>query len=435
MSVDEQVAQCPVAHGMQPRRGSRLPGFVQTAISFRTPGIFTRRQHAAYGDVFVAKSLVGDSISVADPTVIESIFTAPHDSMHAGAVNATFLRALFGDRGILVVDGDEHTATRKALMPPFRGKAVAAYAPIIKEQAELRIASWAVGDIIAMHPEARTITLEVILRTVFGATDGAQIDRLRDNMVEATHITLVRTLWTVAPKVLGKVWPWRSYAKTIAQTNALLDELIVERRKETNLDDRTDTLSQLVRSSGENDRWIRDQLISLLGAGHETTTTALSWAVELLARHPEIKAKAREGDDDYLDAVINETLRLRAVIPALGRKVSKTLKLGGYEFPAGTTINPQIDTVHRDGRLWEDPETFRPERFLDYRPSTSNYFPFGGGKRRCIGALFAHLEMKVVLRTMLDSMDFEPIGNQPEAQKISHITLAPSEGGLIRRTR
>lgn len=432
----EPAATCPVDHAaLAPHRGSRLPGLVQTALSLRTPGLFTRRQHADFGDVFVARSLLGSSVSVADPAVVESIFTGPHDALHAGAGNAIFLRAIFGDRGILVVDGEEHTTTRKALMPPFRGKAIAPYEPIIAAETRRRVATWAVGQEITVHDEARAITLEVILRAVFGATEGAEIDELRTAVLEASDITLLRTLWTVRPQLLGKFWPWKSYARTIARTNALLDRMIAARRTATDLAERTDTLSLLVRDSAEDDDWIRDQLMSLLGAGHETTTTALSWAMELLARHPEVRAKARESGDDYLDAVINETLRIRPVISALSRKVSRPLTLGGYSLRPGTMLNPQVDTVHRDARIWGDPEVFRPERFLGTRHSTSTYFPYGGGKRRCIGALFAHTEMRVALRTILEEIDFEPVSPEPETQKISHITLAPSRGALVRRTR
>lgn len=437
-TTDGAAAGCPVGHAaapVAPPRGSRWPALVQTVQSLLSPGTFTRHQHRDHGDVFEARSLLGRSISVADPALVEEIVSAPKDVLHAGSGNAIFLSALFGDRGILVVDEDEHTRTRKALMPPFRGKQIALYEPIVRAETERRIARWEVGQEITVHDEARAITLEVILRTVFGATEGAEIDELRAAVLEASDITLVKALWTLRPALFGKVWPWRAYARTISHTNDLLDRMIAERRLSTDLAERTDTLSVLVRDSTQDDRWIRDQLWSLLGAGHETTTTALSWAMELLSRHPDVRAKARDSGDEYLDAVINETLRLRPVLGAINRRVARPVTLGGFTFRKGIMINPQVDTVHRDPRLWADPEAFRPERFLEGRPSTSTYFPYGGGQRRCIGALFAHSEMKVALRTILDAMDFTHVGDGAETQKNSFITLAPSRGAAIRRTR
>ena len=373
-------------------------------------------------------------MSVADPSVVEAVFAGPHDSLHAGAANGIFLRAIFGARGILAVDGEEHTATRKRLLPPFRGKEIARYRDIMAEETARRIATWPVGGEIRMHDEARSITLEVILRTVFGAETGPELDELRTAVTDASHITLVRGMWLVLPR-LGAIPPWRSYARLIARTNAMLDEFIEARRSAPDLAERTDTLSLLVRGSDEDNEWLRNQLMSLLGAGHETTTTSLSWAVELLSRHPDIREKARASDDEYLDAVINETLRIRTVLPGVGRKLSRRMSLGGYTFEQGAMLNPQIETIHTDPRVWGDPEVFRPERFLERKPATNEFLPYGGGKRRCIGALFAHAEMRVALRTILDTTDFTHVGDGAETQKHSFVTLVPSRGATIRRTR
>ncbi len=431
----ETTGQCPVAFGNTPPRGSRLPGIVQLYLGLRRTIKFSRWSQRNFGDVFIAKAFpVGSSVYIADPAVVQDIFTGPHDALHAGAVNAIFLRAIFGARGILVVDGEEHTTTRKALMPPFRGKAINGYADVMREETERRIAHWKVGDIVRIDGEARAITLEVILRTVFGAVSGPQMDELRSTLTEASAITLISSAWMVFPQ-LGRVPPWRSFARLIARTNELLDEFIEQRRTVPDLDQRTDTLSLLVRHSDEDNEWMRNQLMSLLGAGHETTTTSMSWAMELLARHPDIQEKARRGDDAYLDAVVNETLRYGSVLPGIGRKLSRPMTLGGFAFKKGASLNPQIEAIHHDARIWTDPEVFRPERFLESKPSQSEFLPFGGGKRRCIGALFAQKEMKVALRTILDTMAFEHVGAHPETAKHSHVTLAPSQGGLIRRTR
>jgi len=435
MSTQEQTARCPVAHGTEPPRGSRVPGIVQLYLGLRHTIGFSRWSQRHFGDVFVAKSFpMGRSVYIADPAVVQEIFAGPHDALHAGAGNGIFLKAIFGERGILVVDGEEHTKTRKALMPPFRGKAINGYSDIMREETERRIANWRVGEVIRVDEEARAITLEVILRTIFGAVSGPQMDELRRVVTEASHITLVSSMWMVFPQ-LGKIPPWRSFAQLIERTNRLLDDFIEERRTVPDLEERTDTLSLLVRHSDEDNEWMRNQLMSLLGAGHETTTTSLAWAMELLSRHPQVREKARNGDDDYLDAVVNETLRLRTVLPGVGRKLSKPMSFGGFAFKPGTMLNPQLEAIHNDPRIWGDAEAFRPERFLESKPALSEFIPFGGGKRRCIGALFAQKEMKVALRTILDAMDFEHVGAEAETHRHSHVTMAPSKGGLIRRTR
>jgi cytochrome P450 len=201
------------------------------------------------------------------------------------------------------------------------------------------------------------------------------------------------------------------------------------------LDERTDMLSMLIRS-GEHDReWLHDQVMNLIVAGHETTTTGLSWAVELLGRHPEVRVKAREGDDAYLDAIVTETLRLRTVLPGMARTLSQPATVGGYTFPAGVTLLGLGVLMHRDPRIYEEPEEFRPERWLEQRPGTYTWLPFGGGRRRCIGAAFAQMEMRVALRAMLDRVDWEAVGGRPERQKNFHISLIPSRGARILRTR
>ena len=194
-------------------------------------------------------------------------------------------------------------------------------------------------------------------------------------------------------------------------------------------------LSVLIRGGEDDDKWLRDQVMNLLAAGHETTTTGLAWAMELLARHPDIRAKARESDDAYLDAVVNETLRIRTVIPGATRKLKQPVTLGPYRIPAGVTLLPMSSVVHMDPRLYPEPEVFRPERFLGKRPGSYTWFPFGGGTRRCIGAAFAQTEMRVALRTILDEIDWEPAGRRPERQRNFHITLVPSRGARVVRTR
>lgn len=434
MGIFEQPLTCPVEHSFDAPRGSRIPGLVQTLLSFRHPVGFSRWLQHRFGDVFVTKAFpLGCAVTISDPDLVQEIFRGPHDALHAGVLNGIFSKAIFGARAVSVVDGAEHTETRKRLLPPFRGKEISGYEATMRGETLRRIEHWTVGGTIRMHDEARAITLEVMLRTVFGAGEGTQVDELRHLMV-LSKITVVSSLWMVFP-ALGRVPPWRSFARLVAHLNGVLDEFIAQRRTAPDLDDRTDILSLLVRNPANDDEWIRHQLVALLGAGQETTATSLAWAMELLSRHPDIRQKAREGEDAYLDAVINETLRIRTVLPGVGRKLSRPMSLGGYRFPAGAMLNPQIESIHGDARIWGDPEVFRPERFLDEKPSTRTFLPFGGGKRRCIGAQFAQTEMRVALRTILDAIDFEHVGAQAETQKHSFITLVPSRGAQIHRTR
>ena len=384
-----------------------------------------------YGDVFRMNIVpLGRVVAVADPKLIKEVLTGPAEVFHAGYSNRRFLQPALGSRGILVLDEEEHMATRKRLLPPFHGEAIKRYEEVIREETERRIESWPVGKAVRMDRETRAITLEVIMRTVFGAADSPDLDELRANLSRMTHVTFIRSLWYVAPW-LAIAPPWRGYARSVRRANELLDKLIAERRGAADLDERDDVLSLLIRSGEDDEAWLRDQVMSLLGAGHETTTTGLAWAMELLARHPEIRAKAREGGDEYLDAVVTETLRIRPVIPGMTRRLTEPATIGSYRIPAGVTLLPMASSVHMDERVYEDPESFEPERFLGRRPGTYSWFPFGGGRRRCIGAAFAQMEMRVALRTILERTDWEPAGRRPERQRNFHITLVPSRGARV----
>ncbi len=416
-------------------KGPPLPTLLQSYLALQWLVPYGRWAQRRYGDVFRMRLVpLGRVVAVADPTLIKEVLTGPPEVFHAGHSNRRFLQPALGKRGILVLDEDEHMATRKRLLPPFHGEAIKRYEQVIREETERRIERWRIGKTIRMHRETRAITLEVIMRTVFGAADSPELDELRDALRRMTHVTFIRSLWYVAPW-LAIAPPWRGYARAVRAANEILDRLIAERRAAPDLDRRDDVLSLLIRGGEDDDAWLRDQVMSLLGAGHETTTTGLAWAMELLARHPEIRQRAREGDDAYLDAVVNETLRIRPVIPGMTRRLTKPATVGPYRIPAGVTLLPMASAVHSDERVYDEPDAFKPERFLDERPGTYSWFPFGGGRRRCIGAAFAQMEMRVALRTILDRVDWEPAGRRPERQRNFHITLIPSRGARVVRTR
>jgi cytochrome P450 family 135 len=414
--------------------GPKLPTALSTYLFWQQMPRVLPRYQQRYGDVFSMSVMpFGKVVMLADPELIKQVVTGPPDVFKAGASNGRFLAPVLGKRGVLVLDEDEHLDTRKLLLPAFHGDAIRAYEQVIRDVTEQRIAHWQVGEQVSMHDESRAITIEIILRAVFGAGDSRTLPELRKALGEVTHIPFTTSLMFLYPQ-LRAIPPWRTYAASLKRANELIDQLIDERRLATDLDERTDILSLLVRAGAEDRVWLRDQVMNLLAAGHETTTTGLAWAVELLAHHPEARARAREGDDAYLDAIVNETLRLRTVLPGITRYLARDAIVGPYHLPAKTTILGGSLLLHRDPRIYEEPDAFRPERFLEERPGTYTWFPFGGGRRRCIGAAFAQLEMRLALRTMLDNLDWEPVG-PPERPRNFHISLIPTNGAQITRTR
>jgi hypothetical protein len=414
--------------------GPRLPFPVQSYLFWQRLVPFLTRAQRRYGDVFTLRMLPwGRAVVIADPELVKEIVTGPPEVFRAGDANREVLEVL-GSRGLLVVDEDEHLTTRKRLLPPLHGESVRAYEQLIAELTAERVQRWPIGKPISMHRESREITSEAILRAVFGAQDSPLLPELRRVLAKITHVTFVIGQWYVH-NGLEAVPPWKGYAAAVRRAYELIDELIDDREARADLDERADMLSMLIRS-GESDReWLHDQVMNLIVAGHETTTTGLSWAVELLARHPQARARARESDDAYLDAIVTETLRLRTVLPGMARTLAQPATVGPYKFPAGVTLLGLGVLMHRDPRLYDQPEEFQPERWLDERPGTYTWFPFGGGRRRCIGAAFAQMEMRVALRTMLDRVDWEAAGRHPERQKNFHISLIPARGARIVRTR
>jgi cytochrome P450 len=293
-----------------------------------------------------------------------------------------------------------------------------------------------VGEPFAVQPRLRALTLEVILRVVFGVEDEARRAELRARLPAVVDLGPVTQLLMIAPW-LESVGPWRRYRRRLERVDALLYDEIARRRGDPGLGERTDVLSLLLRAEdrdggeGMTDAELRDELMTLLIAGHETTATALAWAFERLARHPATAARAREGEDAFLEAVAKETLRLRPVLSDVARKLVRPSEVAGYRLDAGTLVMPGIALVQRDGAYWADPLAFRPERFLEGTPEGYTWIPFGGGRRRCLGATLAMLEMKVVLREALSRFELAPDRRHDEATRVRHITIVPARGGRI----
>jgi cytochrome P450 family 135 len=415
---------------MAPAPGPRLPSLVQSAIFAARPVQFLDACRRRYGDVFALRIVpFGRLTYLASPEACGEVFTGDAAVFRAGEANR-FMRPVLGARSLLLLDEAEHLATRKAMLPPFHGEAVKRYATVMADIAAAEIERWPEGEPFAVRPSMQRITLEVILRTVFGIEDAARLERLRDLLTQLMEQEPAY-LWFEWMRVdLGGYSPYGHFLRLRDRADAILFDEIARRRSDPATGERVDVLSLLTRTDLP-DGALRDELMTLLLAGHETTATALAWACERLARHPDALARARE-DDAYLEAAVKEILRVRPVVLDVARAVGAPATVAGYDVPQGTMVVPGITPVQRNEAAWPDPERFDPGRFLDGSPPPYAWIPFGGGVRRCLGAAFAQLELKVVLRTVLERAQLAaPPGTRPEAQRLRHVTLVPARGGEV----
>ncbi|AFM15584.1 cytochrome P450 [Mycolicibacterium chubuense NBB4] len=414
--------------------GPRLPRPVQTALMLRWGLRFVAACRRRYGPAFTLRVAgMGTLVYLTDPADIKTVFAGDPGIYHAGEANS-ILKGLLGDTSVLVVDGDEHRNLRRLMLPPFARDAVAQQTGVIAEIAAANIAGWPVGTTFPVAPKMSQITLEVILRTVIGASDPQRLAALRAVMPRLLSVGPWESLAIADPDLLRRR-PWRRVREALAEADRLLYAEIADRRADPDLDRRTDALAMLVRAGGMSDHELRDQLMTLLVAGHDTTATGLSWALERLTRSPAVLAKAvlaaRSGDDDYLDAVVRETLRIRPVVFDVGRVLTDPVELAGHRLPAGVMVVPGSVLVHADEHLYPDPERFDPDRLLGVAPSPSTYLPFGGGNRRCLGATFATVEFRVVLREILRRVDLETTTSSGEHQRLKTVIFVPHRGARI----
>ena len=393
-----------------------------------------------YGDVFSAPMLVfGMGVYVSDPDAIREMFTGDQSDLLAGEANSP-LAPMLGDRSVLILDGEEHMRQRKLLLPPFGGSRVAGYREIIREVAEREVSSWRDGERIVMRERMRALTFEVIARVVFGVTEAARVERLRAALVTVIDTQLAFAIPERLRWELGGRGPWGRFAARRRAADALIYEEIARRRSHPDLDERDDVLSLLLRARDEEGRpltdpELRDELVTMLLAGHETTATGLAFAFDLLSREPAVLARLREelasGDDSYLDAVVTETLRLRPVIDAAERTLTVPREFAGHLLPAGIRVYPAIAVVHMRPDLYPEPQRFRPERFLAGDARSYTWLPFGGGIRRCIGASLAQAEMAEVIRTVVGKVDLQPQHPEREPVVMRGITLVPKHGAPV----
>ncbi len=399
-----------------------------------------------YGSVFTLRvASFGTLVYLDDPADIKTVFAGDPTVYHAGEANS-MLSGLIGDSSVLVTDEDVHRDRRRLMVAPFHRAAVAGQAGLMAEIAAANIAEWPVGTEFPVAPRMSEITLEVILRTVIGATDPARLAALRKVMPRVVDMSALATLAIASPD-LQRRFPWRGVRRRIEEADRLLYAEIAERRADPDLAARTDVLAMLVRAADEDGRAmtdleLRDQLMTLLVAGHDTTATGLSWALERLSRHPATLAKAvraaeasAAGDpagDEYLDALAKETLRIRPVVYDVGRVLTEPVELAGYRLPAGVVVVPGIGLVHASAERYPDPDRFDPERMLGAALTPTTWLPFGGGNRRCLGATFAMVEMRIVLREVLRRIELSTTTAADERQKVKHVILVPHRGARIR---
>jgi len=381
-------------------------------------------------------------VMLSDPDEVKEVFTAPPDVLHPGA-GARVLEPVVGSNSVILLDGDAHMRQRKLMLPAFHGEKMERLGGLMAEVAEREVAGWPRGEAIGLQERFQHLTLEIVLRAVFGLDPGERLDALRGRLSEMLRfgdrpVSLVQIdPEGTAAKLLAMAPPFANFLRQQEEADALIFELIDERRHGEG--DRDDVLTMLLAARDEegapmSDQELRDELMTLLVAGHETTASSLSWGFERLLRLPEALGRLVEeidaGEEDvYLTATIQETLRRRPVLPnAAPRLVKKPIEVGGWEYQPGPCLVPATYLIHHDPEIYPDPYAFRPERFLESPPGTYTWTPFGGGRRRCLGASFAMTEMKVVLRSVLGGCEMvaaEPVAEVPRRR---NITVRPGGG-------
>ncbi len=439
MSPGNQDTLPPVDASLLPP-GPRWPVLVQTAGLLRFRHRFHPYLRRTYGDVFTVRLAPGGRplVFFTRPEHAKEIFAGDPEIFHAGKANG-ILGPIMGEHSLLLQDSSEHKRARKLLMPAFNGHALRDYQSLVTEVARAEVGGWRTGEEFRSLDRMNRLTLEVILRVVFGVTDEERLARLRPRVNATVNISPAILLGWGYP-TLQKYGPWKRTVDNQRELDRLMYAEIRERRTAPDLADRTDVLSKLIVQGEQGDRLddteLRDQLVTLLLAGHETTATALAWALYEAGRDPDLLRRcqraASEGDDDFLDAVMKESMRLHPVIPMVVRTLMEPATIAGWDLPKGTTVGPSIILAHQREDNHEDPWTFRPERFLGHNPPTNTWIPFGGGVRRCIGAGFAMMEGVAVLREIFTAYDVATV--RSDEPKVRNITSVPRYGAQIRVT-
>lgn len=425
--------------------GPSVPGVLQMIATWKRPAASVERLRQRYGKrVTVKLPFQPPFVILSDPDDIKALFTAPPDAVHPGE-GARILEPIVGRHSVILLDEAPHLEQRKLLLPAFHGEKMQRLTELMTELAEREVASWPREQPIELHPRLQRVTLEIILRAVFGLEQGRRLDDLRD--VLTAVLAFAESPLSVIQGAQQKL-RWlptvRRLNALFERTDELLFDLIDERRAESGegAPERDDILAMLLEARHEDGspmspQELRDELMTALVAGHETTASQLAWAFERISRHPEVAARLTAEIDggeseEYLTATVNEVLRLRPVLPnAEPRLTKKPIKIGDFTYPAGVALLASAMLVHHDPDIYPEPFEFRPERFVGRQPGTYTWLPFGGGRRRCLGASFALLEMKIVLRAVFEHCQLEPVGGRETTRRRS-ITFSPSRGATVR---
>ncbi|HET9828515.1 MAG TPA: cytochrome P450 [Nocardioidaceae bacterium] len=418
--------------------GPRWPSLLQTVALIRFRHWFVPAMHARYGDVFTVRILPRRQplVLFTRPEHVKEIFAGDPEVFHAGEGNA-ILGPVMGEHSLLLLDGPDHQRTRRLLMPAFHGAALRGYQRMVAELARAEVSCWTPDVPFRSLDRMNALALEVILRVVFGVSDEARLARLRP-LVNRTVDVSPLVLLGGGHRLLRRLDPWRAMLETQRALDEVIFAEIAERRCAPDLATRTDVLSRLLTSEEEDgltDQELRDQLATLLLAGHETTATALSWSLYELARDAGQLAAARSaavrGDTEHLEAVLKESMRLHTVIPMVVRRLRQPATIGGVDLPRGVNTGPSILLTHARVDTYGDPEVFRPQRFLDGEVRTNTWIPFGGGVRRCIGAGFSLMEGVAVLREVLLRHELSLPEGTVDHPKVRNITSVPWHGARI----
>ena len=411
------------------------------------------KYHKKYGEIFYSpkSSLLPPYVIFSNPQAIEQVFTANPNLFEVGQQSTAPIKVLLGNNSLVLLDGAEHRRQRKLLMPPFHGERMKSYGQTMVDVTKEVIADWKVGQTISIRDYTQEISLQVILKTIFGLNEGARYDLLKEILVDwlaifDSPLNSFLLFFPLLQKDLGALTPWGKFLKQKRQIRDILQQECNRRRNNPDALGE-DILSLLIEARYEdgqpmNDAEIRDELLTMLFAGHETTASTLAWSFYWLHRLPEVGQKLQTELNSlpknadftditklkYLDAVVSETLRLNPVVVFVGRQLKEPFELMGYSLEAGTSLFPSIYLTHQREDIYPEPQKFKPERFLERQYSPYEFLPFGGGNRRCLGYAFALFEMKLVLSTILSHVELELLDNRPLKSARRGITFTPKGG-------
>lgn len=423
------------------------PKAVQVLRFTTRQGPFLSRAMRDLGEVFRFKGVIpGRPVVISHPDHVKSIFTAPPELVPSLTAESP-LRPFVGENSVLTAQGARHMRQRKLLLPAFHGDAIDNYARMIEEAAEREIARWPLGETIALAPRMQTITLDVIMSGIFGIEGRPGPDTPEWRLRQTTKRVVAMSTWALAQVAelmnLGRKEPVGLAKRVMSSLDRATYEVIADRRRDARADERHDILSMLLRAETEDgerlsDQELRDELVTLVLAGHETTANSLAWAWERLTRTPdaydtlyESVRGGRDDSDEQIEHVIHEAMRARPVVPIVGRRVQSAWRLGEFGVPAGTPISASILLAHHREDLFPDPEAFKPQRWAGRKPGTYEWFPFGGGTRRCLGATLAMAEQRVVLKAMVERLDLEADRPRPERARHRNVTMIPARGARV----